>query len=196
MINDFFRVENFLEPEKNRAILNWAQQNEHEFIASTITTLAPDYRKSKVAFEFPLKATIKARIRSILPPVLAALGLELVCVGDIDAQLTASGNGDFFKVHADTGRLTPDRILSYVYYLNSTPKPFTGGELRLYEKGSDSAFKTIEPTNNSLVLFSSECFHEIRKVESSENFADSRFTVNGWVNEYNDLTQPSLLIHG
>jgi SM-20-related protein len=193
VINHFFRIENFLETEKNRELLSWAQQNEHEFIASTITTALPDYRRSKVAFEFPFKATIKSRLRSILPPVLAALGLEMICMGDIDAQLTASGNGDFFKVHADAGHLTPDRILSYVYYMHSSPKPFTGGELRLYEKGSDSAFRLIEPINNSLILFSSNCFHEVRPVEGTEDFADSRFTVNGWINEYND-DAPSLLI--
>jgi SM-20-related protein len=194
VINDFFRIENFLEPEKNSEILNWAQENQYEFISSTVSTGVEDYRRSDVAFRFPLISTFKSRIRTIIPPVLAALGLEMICMGDVESQLTATGDGGFFKAHTDRGVTTPNRIISYVYYLHSIPKPFTGGELRLYESRDSSKFKVIEPTNNSLVLFKSDCWHEVMPVQNSEKFADSRFTINGWVNEYDDLTQPSLLI--
>jgi SM-20-related protein len=194
VINDFFKIENFLEPEKNSEILAWVQENQYEFIPSTVSTGVEDYRRSDVAFRFPLISTFKSRIRSIVPPALAALGLEMICFGDIESQLTATGDGGFFKVHTDKGVTVPNRVVSYVYYLNSTPKPFTGGELRLYESEGSQNFNQIEPTNNSLVLFRSDCAHEVMPVVSSGKFADNRFTINGWVNEYKDDTQPSLLI--
>jgi SM-20-related protein len=194
VINHFFKIENFLEHRKNRLLLNWAQENEYEFISSSVTTGDDSYRRSDVAFEFPLKSTIQSRIRSILPVVLAALEAKIICIGDIESQLTASGNGDYFKIHTDAGEITSNRIISYVYYFHSTPKPFTGGELRLYENRDALKFNEIEPKNNSLILFPSDCWHELMPVKNSAFFADSRFTVNGWVREYDDFTQPSLLI--
>jgi Rps23 Pro-64 3,4-dihydroxylase Tpa1-like proline 4-hydroxylase len=193
-VNHFFRVENFLEPEKNREILNWAQNNEFEFIPSSVSTGIEDYRRSDVAFKFPLKSLIQSRVRSILPVALAALETKLICVGDIECQLTATGNGGFFKKHTDSGERNSNRIISYVYYMHSNPKPFTGGELRLYEDSSAVKFNEIEPENNTLILFPSNCSHEVMPVMSNGDFTDSRFTVNGWIREYDELTQPSLLI--
>jgi SM-20-related protein len=184
VINNFFKIENFLESEKNSKLLNWAQESEYEFIPSSVTTGDIAYRRSDVAFEFPLKSTIQSRIRSVLPVALAALEAKIICIGDIESQLTASGNGDYFKIHTDSSPITSSRIISYVYYFHSTPKPFTGGELRLYENRDALKFKEIEPKNNSLILFKSDCWHEVMPVKNSGNFADSRF----------DFTQPSLLI--
>jgi hypothetical protein len=53
VINHFFKIENFLEPEKNRLLLNWAQKSQYEFIPSSVTTGDDNYRRSDVAFEFP-----------------------------------------------------------------------------------------------------------------------------------------------
>ena len=50
-----------------------------------------------------------------------------------------------------------------------------------YYVAADSA-RLIEPRNNSIIFFLSRYMHEVLPVSCpSQSFADSRFTVNGWV---------------
>ena len=60
----------------------------------------------------------------------------------VESQLTASNDGDFYRSHLDTdGRSLDGRAIACVYYFFREPKAFTGGALRLYdtieEGGSD-----------------------------------------------------------
>ncbi len=72
---------------------------------------------------------------------------------------------------------------------NQEPKAFSGGELLLYNSKIENnlyvnaeSFTKIEPRNNSIVFFLSRCMHEVLPVNcKSKAFADSRFTINGWV---------------
>ena len=43
-------------------------------------------------------------------------------------------------------------------------------------------FQIVEPRNNSIVFFNAAIMHEVTKVQvPSQEFGDSRFTVNGWI---------------
>ena len=104
--------------------------------------------------------------------------------------MTAHNDGDFFKVHRDSGdQETAARELTFVYYFHREPKGYTGGELLLFDPRlvdgglvKADSFSVIEPRNNSMLFFPSRCDHEVLAVHCpSEKFADSRFTVNGWV---------------
>ncbi|HEY9301476.1 MAG TPA: 2OG-Fe(II) oxygenase, partial [Phormidium sp.] len=74
-------------------------------------------------------------------------------------------------------------------YFYREPKPFSGGELLIYDTQifnssyyKADSFQAIEPRNNSIVFFPSQCYHEVLPVTCvSQAFADSRFTINGWV---------------
>ena len=110
--------------------------------------------------------------------------------GDIEAQLTAHNDNNFYKVHNDSGSAdTAHRVLTFVYYFNRQPKAYSGGELRVYDHKvangyhyAAETFRTIEPTDNSMVFFASEEMHEVLMVKCpSRVFMDSRFTINGWV---------------
>ena len=85
------------------------------------------------------------------------------------------------------------RAISYVYYCHREPKPFTGGELLLYDtcpgtkRFARTRFSRIDPKRNTLVLFPSCYYHEILPVHcESDRFEDARFTVNGWVHGAHD----------
>jgi Rps23 Pro-64 3,4-dihydroxylase Tpa1-like proline 4-hydroxylase len=44
------------------------------------------------------------------------------------------------------------------------------------------SYQAVEPRNNSIVFFLSRYLHEVLPVSCpSKAFADSRFTINGWV---------------
>ncbi|MEP0760961.1 2OG-Fe(II) oxygenase [Trichocoleus sp. DQ-A2] len=144
-----------------------------------------------VLYYFPeFSELVVNRIKAILPNVFRKLGIPSFKVSDIESQLTSHNDGNYFKIHNDNGSPeTITRELTYVYYFYREPKPFSGGELLIYDSKVENnfyvqsdSFKTVEPKNNSIVFFLSRYLHEVLPVVCpSKAFADSRFTINGWV---------------
>lgn len=184
-------VENFLEPEKHRWMLDLVEREEKRFQDSTVSTNDPDYRRSKVLFDVPdVVALLRERVLRAAPQWMQQLGVVPFQFGDVEVQLTAHGDGNYFKLHNDSG--SPDaatRGLTYVYYFFNEPKAFSGGEFRIYDSiieknlyrcGPKQA--DIEPRNNSVLVFSPHIHHEVLPVKvPSRKFRDNRFTVNGWL---------------
>jgi Rps23 Pro-64 3,4-dihydroxylase Tpa1-like proline 4-hydroxylase len=107
-----------------------------------------------------------------------------------ETQITASNDGDFFRWHTDNGsQEVASREITFVYFFHREPKRFCGGELRIYDSRREGDgfvptqnYRAIVPQQNQLVVFPSSLAHEITPVEClSRAFADSRFTVNGWL---------------
>ena len=125
----------------------------------------------------------------------------------IELNVTVHQPGGYYQAHRDGGYQTPSdsseqgrghagRKISYVYYFNRKPRRFAGGDLLLhdtdYDAGEDragqrraQAFTRLAPIDNSLILFPSDSLHEITQITSAGgeplDFADGRFTVNGWI---------------
>ena len=184
------RIENVLTPEQHKQLVVYATRNQQIFTGSNTSTGATDYRESLVCFQFaPFDDLLRHRVRKLIPKVAAQLGLE-VPEGDIEIQLTAHNDGHYYRVHNDSsGEGFMHRVISFVYYFHRTPKSFTGGELRLYDRDVQDGklrpaanYKDITPLDNSLVFFDSRDMHEVMPVVCpSKVFADGRFTINGWV---------------
>ena len=130
------------------------------------------------------------RIKSVLPQVLDQLGMEQFNIAEVEMQVTASNDGDFFHFHSDNGsERVASRHLTFVYFFHREPRQFEGGELRIHdarlEDGvyvSEGSYQTIVPQQNQIVFFPCELLHEITPVNcASQQFADSRFTLNGWL---------------
>ncbi|HYM03717.1 MAG TPA: 2OG-Fe(II) oxygenase [Stellaceae bacterium] len=184
-------LDNFIDPARHAALLKYVMESESRFAPSTVSTNDKEYRRSLVLHEFPeFAALFRDRVRSLLPQLAGAFGLREFPVADIECQLTASNDGDYFKLHNDSGSPdTIDRVLTYVFYFNNEPRAYSGGEFRLfdsrvvgghYECGDAAA--EIAPKNNSILFFPSHCHHEVLPVRCPSNrFLDSRFTINGWV---------------
>ena len=184
-------LESFIDPAVHAELLSFVLEHEKEFAASSVSTNDTDYRRSKVLHQFPpFSELFRERLRSLQPQLARGFGMGEFPVGDIECQLTAHNDGDYFKLHNDNGSPdTLERAISYVYYFNSEPKSFSGGEFRLYnsriangryECGDKAA--EITPKNNSILFFPSHCHHEVLPVRCPSNrFVDSRFTINGWV---------------
>jgi SM-20-related protein len=149
-----------------------------------------EHRRSRVLMELGKhEAVIVNRIRSCWPQVLSKLGHQDFAISRVEAQITASNDGDFFHWHTDDGHPdTAAREITFVYFFHREPKAFRGGELCIYDsKLHNGAYVATEnyrvavPQQNQMVLFDSGLAHEISSVEcASKAFADSRFTVNGW----------------
>ena len=198
VLGGYVQMENFLSPSENKQALEIAIASADQFVASTTTTGAVNYRESSIVYatKFPeYYQFMKHRILETLPQVLSQLKHPPFTVTEVEMQLTAHHNGGYYKIHNDSSSAkTKTRTITYVYYFYDEPKAFTGGQLRLYETElrngvayNKETFKTIEPINNSIVFFDSRCKHEVIPVScNSPNFKDGRFTLNGWLRRGED----------
>lgn len=164
-----------------------------EVLSPGVTGGAVDYehRRSRALMDMGgHDKMITDRLRTCLPRVLQRWGREPFPISRIETQITASNHGDYFHCHSDNGiEEVSDREITFVYFFHREPKQFSGGELRIYDSRRENDnyvptanYRTIVPEQNQVVLFASGLSHEITPVECpSGEFADSRFTVNGWL---------------
>jgi len=197
--NNVFVKQDFLPKRELQALTKYVLEHESDFTPSTViahegsdSASDPSYRKSLVLYNLgEYTSMIEDRLRKLLPKVLTAFNHKTFPIAHLDIQLTASNDGDFFKVHQDNSAEDPvdihRREISFVYYFHAEPKAFTGGQLKLYnsqgevQESAKRTAQTITPRQNTLVLFPSSYDHEVLPVRCpSRKFRNGRFTVNGW----------------
>ena len=184
-------IDDFLSATQLNELLRYSVAKQSEFVPTTNSASDPNYRRSFYLSYFPEFSELMIElIRKITPQIITHLNINNFEIGQIESQMTAHNHGNYYKIHNDNG--SPDsttRVLTYVYYYYREPKPFTGGELVIYDGKIENGYlvaakshKVIQPTNNSIIFFPSQCMHEVLPVSCpSQYFADSRFTINGWV---------------
>lgn len=143
----------------------------------------PEWRKSKVIYDSQFsffKNTIEQKIGGLLEEIRGLLEVNKFEIGSFEVQLTSHNDGEYFKWHRDNSTPeTASRLITFVYYFHAIPKPFSGGELVIYD--NDASY-LIEPRNDSLVVFYSGRKHEVLPVVCESGlFKDGRFTLNGWI---------------
>jgi Rps23 Pro-64 3,4-dihydroxylase Tpa1-like proline 4-hydroxylase len=195
------QIDNFLTSNEHLKLIEYAINTESNFVPTSTSTNETNYRSSKVLYSFTeFSELIATRIQKVLPDVINKLNIPLFFPSQIEAQMTAHNDGNYYRIHNDNG--SPDthsREVTFVYYFYKEPKAFTGGELLIYDSKIENnfyvnaeTFNTVEPRNNSIVFFLSRYLHEVRPVLClSQAFADSRFTINGWIHRTANLAASS-----
>lgn len=189
--SNYIQVDNFLSPKEYERLIKYVLEKESDFVTTSTSTKENNYRHSMVLYSFPEFAElIVNRIQQIIIDVISKLDISSFAISQIESQLTSHNDGNYYKMHNDNGSPeTATRELTYVYYFNKQPKSFSGGELLIYDSKIENnvyvnaeTFKTVEPRNNSIIFFLSRYMHEVLPVNCpSQAFADSRFTINGWI---------------
>jgi Rps23 Pro-64 3,4-dihydroxylase Tpa1-like proline 4-hydroxylase len=191
----FMVMKEFLAPAQHAELIQLALAAESRFLPSTTAGGSGRRRSSLVLQEDArIAAIMLPRLNQALPDVARRLDITRAAAATgapaVECQVTAHNDGDFYGMHNDSGAAgLKHRTISYVYYFRASPKPFRGGELRLYEVAvKNGVYEAgdehwlIEPKDNSAVFFPSHTMHEVLPVNCrSKHFADSRFTVNGWI---------------
>ncbi|MFE4372654.1 2OG-Fe(II) oxygenase [Streptomyces sp. NPDC056835] len=189
------RITQFLSERTADALLERAIASTEDTLKPSLIRdreLVPDIRRSRSRQDFPVPE-LMAAIDEVLEPVEHTLGVSCRNT-EPDYTLNAHNDGDFYRAHQDTAaRFAPRRLLTFVYYLHRTPRPFDGGELRVFDaalplhtettgKWEDRTWRDWPPEHNSIVFFRPTAWHEVRPVNCpSERHADSRFAINGWL---------------
>jgi Rps23 Pro-64 3,4-dihydroxylase Tpa1-like proline 4-hydroxylase len=197
----YVQITDFLSPAEHQRLLEHALACQADFHDSGIVgrqgedTLNYGFRKSRTLSGARLEeiwGMVDRQLHGILPAVRQELEMSWFRLGEVERQLTAHGSGGFFAPHVDTGHpITANRRISCVYYFHTSPRRFTGGELKLYDtwvtpSGSTAAgtYTTLTPVDNSIVFFPSDAFHEVCPVHcETDAFDGSRFTMTIWFRE-------------
>ena len=191
-------LDEFLAPQELEELTRFTLDHEAEFSASEVISATAEsgvvnheHRRSRVLLDLGRhENVILERIKSALPEILHKLGMEPFTIAGVEAQLTASNDGDFFRFHSDNGSdPVACRYLTFVYFFHREPRQFEGGELRIHDARleggiyvSEGRYQAIVPRQNQIVFFPCQMQHEITPVTCpSRRFADSRFTLNGWL---------------
>src|SRR5579859_286626 len=191
-------LDEFLAPQELEELTRFTLEHEADFSVSEVVSNVADagvvndeHRRSRVLLNLrQYQDLMLDRIKGVLPQVLQNLGMTEFSISAAEVQVTASNDGDFFHFHSDNGSdPVASRHLTFVYFFQREPKQFEGGELRIHDARlegetyvSDGSYQTIIPQQNQIVFFPCELMHEITPVKCpSQRFADSRFTVNGWL---------------
>ena len=191
-------LDEFLAPQELAELTSFALEHEAEFRNSEVISptieggvVNYDHRRSRVMMDLGRhQDLIVERIQKVLPLVLERLGMAEFTIAGVEAQITSSNDGDFFHFHSDNAsERAACRYLTFVYFFHQEPRRFEGGELRIHdarlEEGvyvSEGGYQTIVPEQNQIVFFPCPLMHEITPVKcASQRFADSRFTLNGWL---------------
>jgi SM-20-related protein len=191
-------LDEFLAPQELEDLIRYTLEHEGDFCASEVVSPVAEggvvnyeHRRSRVLLDLGQhRDVLLRRIQSVLPQVLDQLEMEEFSIADVETQVTASNDGDFFHFHNDNGSdPVASRHLTFVYFFHREPKQFDGGELRIHDARlvgngyvSEDRYQKIVPQQNQIVFFPCELLHEITPVKcASGRFADSRFTLNGWL---------------
>jgi len=202
----YAQFRDFLDAQTHQALLDWVSARRDGFASATVTKskaghsnrLDPQVRLAlKLRDLGPLQSMLSERLLAVLPEAMTAAGSRGAEPRSLELELTAYGDGAYFKPHLDIpigpdrnplgAREGEDRVISAVYYFHNRPKGFSGGRLRLFRFGSDPGEHreddsvAIEPIDNSLLVFPSWAQHEVEPVSCpSGEFDDYRYAVNCW----------------
>jgi len=191
-----FVLDNFLAEETAREALASMSSREADFQSATVAGPGGEApavdegvrRASTVTDLGDYDAAVRERLIALLPEITESLGYPAFDVAGVEIQGTASRDGDYFHMHADSDD-ADTRELTFVLFLQQEPRRFSGGDLRVHktELSGDKhvptgVSQTVVPKHNQLVVFPSRYNHEVLPVAvPSGDFADSRFTINGWI---------------
>jgi Rps23 Pro-64 3,4-dihydroxylase Tpa1-like proline 4-hydroxylase len=173
-------------------LLEFVDRRECDFAPAAVykktegTTVDADKRDGVVLYDLgAFHSRFGSMIKSRAMPIAAALGLG-ADLAPKELELCAYGDGGAFRPHHDIAR-DPARAATCVYYFSRTPRPFTGGQLRLHPwpiplATASREMLDVEPECDSLVIFPSILPHEVLPVRSSTGaWSDRRFSLTCWL---------------
>tara|TARA_R110000824_G_scaffold320341_1_gene507317 strand:+ start:53 stop:694 length:642 start_codon:yes stop_codon:yes gene_type:complete len=106
-----------------------------------------------------------------------------------ETQVSRYGDqGQDYKYHIDSDG-NDGRLVTLVYYFNSTPKKYKGGEIQFTRSpihdgkpvDKNEELITITPENNMMVVFGSKVAHTVLSTTSPKTFDKGRFSANVWL---------------
>jgi Rps23 Pro-64 3,4-dihydroxylase Tpa1-like proline 4-hydroxylase len=188
-------LDEFLSPQELAELMRFTIEHEADFRASEVVSPTEggvvnyEHRRSRVLMDLAQhQDVVLERIKTVLRPVLNQLGMKSFDIAGVEAQITASNDGDYFHFHSDNAsEAVSSRHLTFVYFFHREPRQFEGGELRIHDAQledrtyvSEGTYQTITPRQNQIVFFPCELMHEITPVKcASQAYVNKRHSLDG-----------------
>ena len=199
----FIRREDILNTKEQQQVWACIAQHQTEFKPSKVVSGNLDARKSQLmdltdaSLLRAIKSWFLPKVADVITTQLGYFAMPDLIFGKKELQLTLHGNQHYFKTHTDVSNKNysdkpesedtaiKSRKISFVYYLHSIPKMFTGGDLlfdtHLAENSYSKTHTRIMPQHNNLILFPSQYYHQVTPVScAATDIMQGRFTLNGW----------------
>lgn len=184
----FLRISDFLSPADLAAL--WEQVAAHRPRLATSrvvnqegSRIDPDYRASRMTkADKDLRAFLLPRIQAAMEAsgLPGRFAIPDLAGGQIEMQVTSHADQEFFRIHRDSGPGTPNRALTYLYYITRPTTRYSGGDLLLFDDDA-SGFTRIIPAGNTLLFFPADRLHEVTRVTcNADDPLDARLSINGW----------------
>jgi hypothetical protein len=182
----------FLAGSDASMVLDFALSRETSFVPTTV------YRGGKMVVEdgfrrsgrfkgdlSPARQVLEPALRKAFDGLCRACGMAPFQLESIEMELAVHRDGGYYRSHVDTvvglAGDQANRVLTAVYYVNSVPRRFIGGDLALYPLVGEADPVLLPPQHNLLVAFPSIALHEVRAVGlAPDSFAQARFAINCW----------------
>jgi SM-20-related protein len=189
----FARVANVLPDAAITELLAFVLANEHRFVDSKAKTASGVYTDARQSKVWQRVTGLPTALEEIVARTVAVnavrLGVQEQTRETFEIEIGAYRDGDVFTPHLDRGEgIARLRRITTLFYFYAVPARFSGGDLRLYDSGTNgdfdpAAWTSFEPTNNSLLQFRSDAFHAVSPVIGPTHFADNRFCLTFWALE-------------
>jgi hypothetical protein len=182
----FFQMEDALDEDDSAAIGQWLYSNRDRLERGGDELGTHRFNHEILNVEKhapPLLRPLRQRLTQLLgeQDMLRRLCVPAFDLRGIEMHATLHHHGGHFVWHddavaSDGETVMETRRLSFVYYMHSTPKMFSGGSLEFLDGTA------IEPQNNRLVLFHPVQQHRVLRVECwSSHVLHGRWAITGWL---------------
>ena len=187
----FVHIRDFLSNAERERLLSAALATQ-EFFAPARTGRGADRKvrplqRGALAVRLPHRAGecawLVPKLREALPMVSTLLRIDSLDLCRMDVAMVAHPDGGFGACHCD------DTSLSAICYFHRDPRPFSGGDLLLYDtevetgRCSASEFSRVVPLGCSVVFYPGRYAHEVAAVgcapggSGEVDFAAARLSV-------------------
>lgn len=200
LASPFFLHRNFLPPDRKKALfdlLTKEQQNLKQLEVAYPGEDDPEKVTTKIELEDgrnqlgvsrqnELREIFEDLVRKELTDAVRAMCREPLVDPEFRWRLDVTPDKGFARIHQDI--LRPNDLLTVLFYYNTQPKRFTGGDLLIYDRLPEDPelpradhFTTIRHEDNLLVIFPNERFHQVTRVRcDSSSIFDARLSVVGF----------------
>jgi Rps23 Pro-64 3,4-dihydroxylase Tpa1-like proline 4-hydroxylase len=145
------------------------------------------HRKSLTLFNRKLVKSLSETLIKVVATshleILEYLKIKPFKVARTQVDCVTYQDGDHFEQHTDFVPLAIfPRRYTWVYYYHKEPRRFSGGQLVFFKQGRP--IEEVSPKAGTLIAFATDISHAVKTVRvPSGEFADSRFTMTGFVCE-------------
>ena len=183
----FVRIRDFLSHDERERLLSAALAMRGLFApggvgrgaARKVSSLERRALETRLSSREDVRGWLVPKVREMLPKLSMLLRIDGLDRCRMGLSMVAHPDGGFGTRHRD------DSSLAGICYFHRDPRPFTGGDLLLWDTEVETGrhcdvfgFSRVEPAAGSIVFYPGTYMHEVTPVACEPNdFAAARFSV-------------------